>query len=268
MNLVDSHCHLDMLDLSLYNNDISKLIDETHKSGVSSLLTIGVDLKSAQKVIDIAQAHPNVFASVGAHPCDVCEIKPSLSQIINFAQQDKVVAIGETGLDFHYIKTNSVDIRKEQQQYFAMHIAAAKQLQKPLIIHTRDARKETIDILRAEGAEQAGGVMHCFTESWEMAKQALDLGFYISISGIVTFKNAAEVAEIAQKVPLSRLLVETDSPYLAPVPFRGKKNQPSYVRYVAEHIAKLRNISFDELCNATSDNFFNLFKQATPAKSI
>jgi TatD DNase family protein len=262
MYLVDSHCHLDMLDLASYNNNISELINETHESGVDTLLTIGVNLDDAQKVIDIAKDHKNVFASVGAHPCDVCAIKPTEEQIVDLAKQDKVVAIGETGLDFYHPNEEIANHKQLQQEYFAMHISIAKQLSKPLIIHTRSAQKETIEVMRAEDAQQAGGVMHCFTEDWDMAQKALDLGFYISISGIVTFKNAKQIAEIAAKVPLDRLLVETDSPYLAPVPHRGKKNKPANVRFVAEHIAKLREISFEELCNATSDNFFRLFNQA------
>ena len=265
VTLVDSHCHLDMLDLSEYNNDLSELIAATHAGGVGTLLTIGVDLKGAQQVIEIAQRHPHVFASVGVHPSEVGVEQPHSARLLELAAADKVVAIGETGLDFHYIEPDTPAARQLQQDCFALHINVAKQVAKPLVIHTRSAQSETIAVMRAEGAEQAGGVMHCFTENWDMAQQALDLGFYISISGIVTFKNAQQVVEVAKKVPLDRLLVETDAPYLAPVPFRGKKNQPAYVRYVAEHIAKLRDISLEELAEATSNNFFRLFKQAQPA---
>jgi TatD DNase family protein len=264
VSLVDSHCHLDMLDTSSYQNGLDDLIKLTHDAGVKTVLSIGVDLENAQRVIDIADRYPNVFASVGVHPSEVNkDSPPSLAQLTEMASAQSVVAIGETGLDFHYIKSETMATRQLQQDAFALHIAVSRQLQKPLVIHTRAAAKETIEVMKAHHAETAGGVMHCFTEDWAMAKQALELGFYISISGIVTFKNAQQVAEVASKVPLDRLLIETDSPYLAPVPFRGKSNQPAYVRYVAESIAALRGISLEELAQATTDNFFELFKKAS-----
>lgn len=263
VRLVDSHCHLNMLDLSDYNNDLSSLIHATHDAGIESMLCIGVDLASGQQVIDIAQAHPQVFASVGVHPCDVIAIQPTYEQIMQLAQADKVVAIGETGLDFYYPGSDTAQARSKQQEYFAMHIDIAAELGKPLVIHTRSAAEETIACMQQHEASRSSGVMHCFTESWEMAKQALDLGFYISISGIVTFKNAKQVAAVAQKVPLDRLLIETDAPYLAPVPFRGKQNQPAYVRYVAQHVAQLRNITEEALAEATSENFYRLFSAAS-----
>ena len=253
--LIDSHCHLDMVDLTPYDGDLSQLVQAAHDVGVKTMLTIGVDISHAQRVIAIAEQFPQVFASVGLHPGETEDVEPSERDLITLASHPKVVGIGETGLDYHY-----PDIDQTlQQERFRRHIRVAKALKKPLIIHTRDAQDDTIAIMQEEQAEQACGVMHCFTESWSMAEKALAMGFYISISGIVTFKKAEQVVEVAKRVPLERLLIETDSPYLAPVPFRGKKNEPQYVRYVAEHVAMIRGMDYAELVTATGSNFQRLF---------
>ena len=253
--LVDSHCHLDCLDLEPYNGSLDGLIKATFDSGVERMLTIAVDTASSKIAPEIAQQHQHIYASIGIHPHDGATELLTVNQLLELAKQDKVVAIGETGLDYYY-NSEGLDL---QQESFRRHVEAAKQCQKPLIIHTRAAQDDTMQILRDHHAEECGGVMHCFTESWEMAKQALDLGFYISISGIVTFKKAQEVQEMAKKVPLDRLLIETDSPYLAPVPMRGKKNQPMYVKYVAEFLAQLRGESYQDLVRETGKNFCQLF---------
>ncbi|PHQ80703.1 MAG: TatD family deoxyribonuclease [Coxiella sp. (in: Bacteria)] len=253
--IIDSHCHLNMLDLDKYDGDLAQLVAATHDSGVGQMLNVGINLETAQAVIDVANQFPNVFASAGLHPSDVKGQVPTRDELLLYINQPKVVAIGETGLDYHY---NS-ELLDEMRESFRLHIQLAIETKKPLIIHTRDAREDTIAIMQEENAAQAGGVMHCFTESWEMAQAALELGFYISFSGIVTFKNAKELQDVATRVPLERILIETDSPYLTPTPFRGKPNEPQYVRYVAEKIAELKNVSFDEVAQQSTRNFQSLF---------
>jgi len=201
-----------------------------------------------------------VYATVGIHPDYEDEAEPTVEELVRLARQPKVVGIGETGLDYYRLKGDL----EWQRQRFRIHIRTAIEVGKPLVIHTREAATDTLKIMKEEGAERVGGVMHCFTESWEVAQRAMEMGFYISFSGIVTFKNAVALKELAQKVPLERILIETDSPYLAPVPYRGKTNQPAYVKYVAEEIARLRGISAEDVGEATSANFFRLFNQATP----
>ncbi|MDF2529911.1 MAG: DNAase [Gammaproteobacteria bacterium] len=251
--LVDSHCHLDRLDLSEFNGDLSKAIEAAKALGVVHMLCVCVEMENFASVIKVAEQFKEVHASVGKHPDEHEGIEPTVEMLLEKARHPKVVAIGETGLDYYRDHNKSL-----QMQRFAVHIAAAKQANKPLIVHTREARADTIAILKSE---QAGpGVFHCFTEDYEMAKQGLDLGFYISFSGIVTFKNAEMLKEVAKKVPLDRILVETDAPYLTPVPFRGKANQPGYTRYVAEYIAALRGISYEQVATATTKNFTELFK--------
>lgn len=227
-----------------------------HKVGHA--LCISVTLAEFPQVLAVAEAYDNIYASVGVHPDYEDEGEISVEELVKRAQHPKVVAIGETGLDYFRL-TGDLEWQRER---FRNHIRAAIEVDKPLIIHTRAAAEDTIRILREENAQMVGGVMHCFTESLDVAKQAIDLGFYISFSGIVTFKNAANLKEVAKQVPLDRILVETDSPYLAPVPFRGKTNQPAYVKYVAEEVAALRGIPFEELAEATTNNFFRLFKYA------
>ncbi len=254
--LIDSHCHLNLLNLDKYNGDLGALIQAANAVNVKKMLCIGVDLATAQTVIDIAQQFENVYASVGVHPSEKLETEPTLETLRRFASQHKVVAIGETGLDYYY-NDSGLD---SMQQRFRNHIRLARELKKPLIIHSRDAREDTIRILREENAEEVRGVMHCFTEDWAMAEQAMELGFYISISGIVTFKNAKNVQDVAAKVPLENLLIETDAPYLTPDPFRGKPNEPQYVTYVAKKIAELKGVSVEAVIEATTKNCLNLFK--------
>lgn len=256
--LVDSHCHLNRLDLQKYEGDLDALIAATMASGVKTLLNVSVDLDTVQTVVDTANRFEGVYASVGLHPSDVQGDVPLAETLLALTQQPKVVAIGETGLDYHYNDTG-LDAMRES---FRLHIRVAKTANLPLIIHTRDAQVDTIAIMQAEEASVCGGVMHCFTESWEMAEQALALGFYISISGIVTFKKAEQVQMVASRVPLDRLLIETDAPYLTPTPYRGKPNEPQYVRYVAEKIAELRGCDVATIIHQTTENFFRLFSKA------
>ena len=258
---VDSHCHLNMLDLKPYEGDLSVLIEKAKIKGIEHILCVGVDLVHAQTIIEIAERFKNVSASVGLHPSEKVNHEPTAQEIIELADHPRVVAVGETGLDYYY-NNSGLEIMRDR---FRSHIRAALKLRKPLIIHSRSAPIDTIQIMQEEDAKTVCGVMHCFTESWNMAKQALELGFYISFSGIVTFKNATNVAEVAKRIPIEKILIETDAPYLTPVPYRGKKNEPQYVRYVAEYIAKLKNITADEIARKTTENYFNLFKLSCPS---
>jgi TatD DNase family protein len=250
--LVDSHCHLDFPELAARLDSILALMRENQ---VTHALCVSVTLEDFPKVKALAEKHAHLFASVGVHPDYEDLPVVTADQLANLADHPKIVAIGETGLDYYRL-TGDLEWQRER---FRAHIRAARQCTKPLIVHTRAASEDTIRIMREDGAEQAGGVMHCFTESWEVARAALELGFYISFSGIVTFKNAAALKEVAKKVPLDRMLVETDSPYLAPVPYRGKTNEPGLVKYVAEEVARLKGLSFEQIASATSNNFFHLF---------
>lgn len=255
--LVDSHCHLNFPELS---ENIQSVRDLMQAEEVGHALCVSVTLDKFPEVLALADQYNNFFASVGVHP-DYEDIEePTVDVLVSLANHPKVVAIGETGLDYFRL---SGDL-EWQRTRFRTHIRAAILAKKPLIIHTRSAADDTLRIMREEGAAQIGGVMHCFTESLEVAQQAISMGFYISFSGIVTFKNATQLKEVAQNIPLEKILVETDSPYLAPVPFRGKTNQPAYVKYVAQEIANLRGIALDEVVQATTDNFFNLFRAARP----
>ena len=253
--LVDSHCHLDMLDLTPYEGKLEFLIEKAKSVGVEHILCVDVDLVNAPRVIEIAEQFNTVSASVGLHPSEKVDCELIMTELIELASHPKVIAIGETGLDYYYNKTGLDEMRNR----FRRHIQVAIKLAKPLIIHSRNAPMDTIQIMQEENAKTVGGVIHCFTESWKMAKQAMDLNFYISFSGIVTFKNAKNVSEVAKQVPLENMLIETDAPYLAPVPFRGKKNEPQYVRYVAEYLAKLKNTSLNEVAKKTTENFYQLF---------
>lgn len=251
---IDSHCHLDRLDLSLYNNDLSNVIDNALAQGVNEMLCVSVDLASYPAMLKTIENYHFIHASCGQHPLYQEEmVNPTILE--EYCRNGRVVAVGETGLDAFY----APETLEVQTQSFIEHVDVATKVNKPLIIHTRDAREQTIDILKQGNADKVGGVLHCFTESYEMAKQAIDLGFYISISGIVTFKNAKELRETVSKLPLDRLLIETDSPYLAPVPHRGKENQPAFVKDVAEFIANLKQVSVEELAEKTSKNFHDLF---------
>jgi len=253
--LVDSHCHLDFPDFA---GRLPELLDNMASNGVGAAVCIGVNLEDFPRVLALAQAHPQLYATVGVHPeyDDVDE--PDCDQLVALAKHPKVIAIGETGLDYHWQK----DKPEWQRERFRTHIRTARAAGKPLVIHMRDAAEDTLRLLREEGAEATGGVMHCFTEDWAVATAALDLGLYLSFSGIVTFKNATAIREVAVRVPLDRILVETDAPYLAPVPYRGKQNQPAYVKHVAEEIARLRGLETAVVAAATTDNFFRLFRAA------
>ncbi|MFT6986678.1 MAG: TatD DNase family protein [Psychromonas sp.] len=255
--LVDSHCHLDGLDYKQRHKDLADVVDKAAQQGVNYLLSVCVELKKYPAMAELVAPFAQIFSSVGMHPLHQVEAVDS-ALLLEYGQHEKVVAIGETGLDFFYSPDNKV----VQEASFRAQIRVAKKVNKPLIVHTRDARQETLDILREEGAEQVGGVLHCFTESLEMAQAAMEMGFYISISGIATFKNAKELQSVIKAIPLNRLLVETDSPYLAPVPHRGQENEPAYTRNVAEFVAGLKGISLEELAAATTENFFTLFAKA------
>lgn len=259
MYLVDSHCHLDQLDLTAHDGKLSNALGYAANQGVGHMLCVCITLQDFPQVLSIAQNYPHVSASIGLHPNETAvESELTANDLVVLAQHEKIVAIGETGLDY-YRSTGDLSWQHER---FRQHIRAAKKVNKALIIHSRQARTDTLRILKEEEAATVGGVMHCFTEDWDMAKAAIDLGFYISFSGIVTFSNAKELQAVAKQVPLERMLIETDSPYLAPVPYRGKSNEPAYVRKVAEYIAQLRGIDVVELADQTTTNFFNCFKQA------
>ena len=251
--LVDSHCHLNFPELA---SNLPELFANMEKNGVGLALCVSVNLKDFHEVISLAETYPHLYASVGVHPDYEDEEEPTVEKLVELANHPKVIAIGETGLDYFRLKGDL----EWQRARFRNHIRAAKLCGKPLIIHTREAAADTLRIMEEEGAASVGGVMHCFTESLEIAERAIALGFYISFSGIVTFKNAIQVKEVAEKIPLDRVLVETDSPYLAPTPFRGKTNQPAYVKHVAEEVARLRGISEEELSESTTSNFMRLFK--------
>ena len=257
MFLVDSHCHLDLLDLTADDGDVSRVVARAEESGVHHFLNVCVAISEFPTILKTSEKFASVSTSVGLHPNEKDE-EITEEQLIKLAQHSKVVAIGETGLDY-FRTTGETEWQRER---FRAHIRAAKHLNKPLIIHTRDAQADTLKIMQEENAKEARGVMHCFSEDWEVAKAALDMGFYISFSGIVTFKSATTIQEAARQVPLDRLLVETDSPYLAPVPYRGKPNEPAYVRHTAEYLATLRGISFEALAEQTTNNFFHLFSGA------
>jgi len=253
--LVDSHCHLDRLDLEPFEGDLENALKFAGENGVERFLCVAIDRGNIPAVIAIAERFDNVYASVGVHPNEEDPVEVTAEELIGLAAHPKVIAIGETGLDYF----RSEGDLAWQHRRFRNHIQAAKLTQKPLIIHSREAREDTIRLMREEEAAEAGGIMHCFVEDWQTAQQAMEMGFYISFSGIVTFKNAAELREVAKQVPAERLLVETDSPYLAPVPHRGKSNQPAYVRNVAEFLAELRGESFEALAAQTTANFNRLF---------
>jgi TatD DNase family protein len=253
--LVDSHCHLDFPDLAA---NLPQILELMQQNDVGCAVCIGVNLEDLPRILALADAHHQIFASVGVHPESTDAREPGVAELVALAAHPKVIAIGETGLDYYWHK----DAPEWQRERFRTHIRAARATGKPLVIHNRDATADTLRLMQEEGAGQVGGIMHCFTETWEVAEAALAQGFYISLSGIVTFKNALTIKEVARRVPLDRLLVETDSPYLAPMPYRGKLNQPGYVKHVAEEIARLRNLTYDEVVTATTDNFFRLFPEA------
>ena len=251
---VDSHCHLDFPELAAQYPEIRQRMLQNQ---VNLALCVSVNLPDWPGLMRMVEAHDELWASVGVHPDYEDTLEPTVEDLVSRSQHDKVVAIGETGLDYYRLQGDL----EWQRERFRNHIRASKQTGLPLIIHTRSASDDTITIMREEGADVAGGVMHCFTESWEVARAALDLNFYISFSGIVTFKSASELQEVAKKVPMDRILIETDSPYLAPVPYRGKRNDPSFVVHVAEKIADLRGMTLSSVEEQTTSNFLNLFNK-------
>jgi len=250
---VDSHCHLDFPELVA---DLPSLLDAMREARVTHALCISVDLAAWPGVHALALAHDNLYATAGVHPDYVDTEEPTVERLVELASRPKVVAIGETGLDY-YRREGDLGWQRER---FRVHLRAARAAGKPLVIHTRSAAGDTLALMREERAGEAGGVMHCFTEGWDVAEAALDLGMHISFSGIVSFKNAVELHDVARRVPLERMLIETDSPYLAPVPHRGKRNHPALVVHVAEAIARLRGVDTATIARATSDNFFRLFR--------
>lgn len=251
---VDSHCHLNFPDLA---QDLPGILQRMETNRVTHALVVSVDMPDWPGLIELVEPHRHLWASVGVHPDYEATSDPTEAELLELSRHPKVVAIGETGLDYYRL-SEPLDWQRER---FRRHIRVARQANLPLIIHTRQSVEDTLRILREENAAEVGGVMHCFTESWEMAQAAIDLNFYISISGIVTFKNAGIVHEVATKVPLDRLLIETDSPYLAPVPYRGKRNDPSKVIHVAEKIADLKGIPVAEVARASTESFFKLFNK-------
>ena len=254
---VDSHCHLDFPE---YAGQVDSLLTRMSEARVQHAMCISVDMPDFPNVLALAEAHPQLFATVGVHPDYEDTPEPSVDELVGLAQHPKILAIGETGLDYYRIGDRTYEEMEWQRQRFRTHIQAAIQADKPLVIHTRSASEDTIRIMKEEGASQIAGVMHCFTESWEVAKAAMDQGFYISFSGIVTFRNAKDLQETCKKIPLDRMLIETDSPFLAPIPHRGKTNEPAWVSHVGQFIADLRGISVEELGIQTTQNFKLLFK--------
>lgn len=259
--LVDSHCHLDFPELA---GNLPALLERMTEAGVGAALCAGVTLERFPAVLEIARAHAHLFAAVGVHPDTLEGADADVDTLVRLASDDKVVAIGETGLDYYRL-TGDLEW---QRRRFRIHIEAARRCGKPLIIHSRAAKADTLRILAEEGADSIGGVFHCFTEDRETAWRAVELGFHVSFSGIVTFKNASEIKQVAAELPLDRLLVETDSPYLAPTPHRGKTNEPAFVRNVAEEVARLRGISLETLATATTANFCRLFRVTIPNAHI
>jgi TatD DNase family protein len=250
---IDSHCHINFPELA---ENMPAILGRMAENKVTHALCVSVDLPDFPQVLELAERHDNVFASVGVHPDYPDTVEPSVDDLVRLADHPKIVAIGETGLDYFRLEGDL----EWQRERFRTHIRASRVTGKPLIIHTRAAAEDTLRIMREENAD--AGVMHCFTESLEVAEAAIALGFYISFSGIVTFKSARDLQAVARAIPLERMLIETDSPYLAPVPFRGRTNEPSYVRHVAEFIATLRGEPLERIAQQTTENFFNLFRMA------
>lgn len=256
--LVDSHCHLDRLDLKPYQNDFACLMQHIREQQIEHLLCIAIDLEAYPAMRELVADYDDISVTVGVHPNEHEGQEPTVEALIVLGQDEKVIGIGETGLDYF----RSEGDLTWQRDRFRNHIHAAKHLNKPLIIHTREAKQDALDILHEENAGEVGGIIHCFTEDWEFAKRALDLNFYISFSGIVTFNSAKNIQEVVKKMPADRLLIETDSPYLAPVPHRGRPNYPHYVQYVAQSVADLRGISLHSLADISTRNFYTLFKKS------
>ncbi len=248
--LVDSHSHLNNFE------DLPEVVERARQNKVERIIAVGGDLETSKRSVEIAREYASIFASVGVHPHDASELRDGvLEEIKKLAENSRIVAVGETGLDFYYMNS----LREVQIEAFRKHIALAKEFRLPIVVHVRDAHKEALQIIAEEKAKEVGGVIHCFTGDYGAAKKYLDEGFYISFSGIITFKNSEEIKEAARKVSLDRMLVETDSPYLTPYPFRGKRNEPAYVRFVAEKIAEIRGVSLEKIAEETTNNAKRLF---------
>jgi TatD DNase family protein len=253
--LVDSHCHLDRLDLATCGGSVAAALALAREAGVGRVLCIALDPDNIPAVLQLAHDFPEVAATVGVHPLHIPDGSLSAAELRGWAQDQQVVAIGETGLDYFYAQATAA----AQRDSFAMHLQVAADVGLPVVVHTRDAREDTLALIKQHGSLEHGGVLHCFTESWEMARQAMDLNFSISISGIVTFGSAAALREVVRKLPLDRMLVETDSPYLAPVPYRGRSNQPAYVSRVAQAVADIKGLPLQQIVEATTSNYDRLF---------
>jgi TatD DNase family protein len=256
--LIDSHCHLDRLDLKPYENDFGCLMQQIRAENIEHLLCISIDLEAYPAMRELVADYDDISVTVGVHPNENEGHEPTVEELIELGKDEKVIGIGETGLDYF----RSEGDLTWQKDRFRHHIHAAKALKKPLIIHTREAKQDALDMLQEDNAGEVGGIIHCFTEDWEFAKRALDLNFYISFSGIVTFNSAKKIHEVAKKVPADRFLIETDSPYLAPVPHRGRPNYPQYVKHVAQTVADLRGISLNSVADLSTRNFYTLFKKS------
>ncbi|ASG68387.1 deoxyribonuclease [Francisella halioticida] len=253
--IIDSHCHLNYLKLE--DTNLDNIITNAKNSGIDKIISIAVAWHEINDIQKIAESYRDVYFSVGVHPSELDSHQPSIQEIIARSNHLKCVAIGETGLDYYY---NDQETKSKQVSKFVNHIQAAIEVAKPIIVHTRAAKQDTLDILKSEKVEKYGGILHCFTEDYDMAKQAIDMGMYISFSGILTFKNAKDIQETAKKLPLDRILIETDAPYLTPVPYRGKPNYPEYVKYVAKFLAELKNEDFEQVAKQTYDNTCDVFK--------
>jgi len=256
---VDSHCHLDRLDLSAHNNSLEPVLKAAAQRDVSRMLCVAIDMQLFPQMIQTIEKLDNVYGSVGVHPLHVDQGLIEIEQLLEHANNPKIVALGETGLDYFYQK----DTIEQQQESFIRHLKASTQSKLPVIVHTRDAREDTINILRQHADTNVGGVLHCFTENWEMAEQALELNYAISFSGIVTFRNAEPLRDVVRQVPLDSILIETDAPYLTPVPHRGKPNEPQYVVEVAQCIADIKGVSVEQVAEITTANFERIFPKAT-----
>ncbi len=252
--IIDSHCHLHYLNLE--DTSLEQVISNSKNAGVDKIASIAIAWHEIDGMQEIAEKFNDVYFSVGVHPSELDSHQPSVQELITRSNHAKCVAIGETGLDYHYY---GEETKKAQIDKFVNHMHAANEVKKPVIIHTRNAQEDTLDILKSENVENCGGILHCFTEDYDMAKKAIDMGMYISFSGILTFKNAQDIQETAKKLPLDRILIETDAPYLTPVPFRGRPNYPEYVKYVAQFLADLRGVSYDDIAKQTYKNTCNIF---------
>ena len=254
MQIIDSHCHIDRVDLDAFGGSIESMLDHARNLSVDKFLCVCIDLEHFDDVHTLSKSYPNIYCSVGVHPTETNCKDPTIEELLEYAKSNRVIAIGETGLDYFHVRKDEADWQRDR---FRRHIAASNQSGKPMIIHMRDSKEDTIEILSREKAEK--GVMHCFAEDLETAEAAIDLGFYISFSGILTFQRAQDLREVAKQIPTERILIETDSPYLTPVPYRGKPNSPAYTYYVAEKLAEIRNTTIGEIAKVTTQNFNQLF---------